>query len=85
MTERLVGFFLFFLTVWGGFYWLYSLPNNSWQSPPLIITMAVAAFMIHGNAPFVKKEMALLYLLLFITILVFGGGKYAAGKYLGRK
>ncbi len=54
-------------------------------SVPLIITMAVASFMIHGNDPFQKKEMALLYLLVYVSILVFGGGNYAAGKYLGRK
>ena len=53
-------------------------------SIPVIITMGVAAFMIHANDPFQKKEMALVYLLVFGCILVFGGGKYTVGKILKR-
>ena len=49
---------------------------------PLITTMAVAAFLVHGADPFQKKELALLYLVIYITILVFGGGKFSLGKYL---
>ena len=49
---------------------------------PLIVTMSVAAFMVHGNDSFQRKEMALLFLVTFITILVFGGGKYSLGKFL---
>ena len=51
---------------------------------PLIVTMAVAAFSIHASDPFQHKEMALLYLVIYLTILVFGGGKYEAGKLLRR-
>lgn len=56
----------------------------------LAITMGVAAFMVHGADPFAKKEMALLYLLIYLTLLVFGPGKYAldsllAGKVSGKK
>lgn len=56
----------------------------------LVITMGVAAFMAHGADPFAKKEMALLYLLIYLTLLVFGPGKYAldsllAGKVGGKK
>lgn len=47
---------------------------------PLIITMAVAAFLIHSADPFQTKEMALLYLIVFVTILVFGGGKFEMGR-----
>ncbi len=52
---------------------------------PLISTMAVAAFVVHGADPFQKKEMALLYLVVYVTILVFGGGNYSAGKFLSKK
>lgn len=52
---------------------------------PLIITMAVAAFMIHSNDAFAVKEMALLYLVLFITILVYGSGKFALGGLISGK
>jgi putative oxidoreductase len=45
---------------------------------PLIINMAVAAFIALGQAPFAKKELALLYLLIYITIAVLGPGKYSA-------
>ncbi len=45
---------------------------------PLIITMLVAAFIIHGADPFGKKEMALIYLLGYISIYLLGPGKYSA-------
>ena len=51
---------------------------------PLIITMAVAAFFIHANDPFQRKELAFLYLVIYLSILVFGGGKYEAGKLFKR-
>ncbi len=44
---------------------------------PLIITMAVAAFIIHGSDPFGKKEMALLYLLGYVVIALLGSGRYS--------
>lgn len=47
---------------------------------PLIFTMTIAAFDIHGSDAFQRKELALLYLVIFLTILVFGGGNYEAGK-----
>ncbi len=49
---------------------------------PLVITMAVAAFVIHAGQPFAKQEMALLYLLLFTTVLVFGSGRFALGNLI---
>ncbi len=53
-------------------------------SLPLIATMAVAAFYVHGADPFQRKEMALLYLIVYITILVFGGGKFELGRFFRR-
>lgn len=44
---------------------------------PLIITMLVAAFYAHADDPFGKKEPALLFLTLFLSILLMGPGKYA--------
>lgn len=46
----------------------------------LVFTMAVAAFVVHAGDPFSKMEMSLLYLLLFITLFIFGPGKYAIDK-----
>lgn len=43
---------------------------------PVIITMAVAAFIVHGNDPFSSMEKALMYLVGFTAIALMGGGKY---------
>ena len=51
---------------------------------PLIIAMLVAAFVAHADDPFGKKEMALLYLVVFITLLITGPGKYSIDNALGR-
>ena len=55
-----------------------------WVSIPLIITMVVAAFVVHGADPFAKKEMALLYLVGYICIYIFGPGRYSVDSRLGR-
>lgn len=44
---------------------------------PLAITMCVAAFVVHGPDPLAKKELALLYLGIFVALALMGGGKYA--------
>ena len=44
---------------------------------PLVITMMVAAFVIHGADPWGKKEFAMLYLVPLLTILLAGPGKYS--------
>ena len=44
---------------------------------PLIITMLVAALIIHGSDPIGDKELALLYLAIFVAIAILGGGKYS--------
>lgn len=47
---------------------------------PVIITMAVAAFIIHGADPFGTKEMAILYLIAFTAIALLGAGKYSVDR-----
>ncbi|MFQ3648980.1 MAG: DoxX family protein [Gemmataceae bacterium] len=49
---------------------------------PLIVTMVVAAFVAHANDPIVStggpsKELALLYLLMFVTIFLTGPGRFS--------
>lgn len=44
---------------------------------PVIFTMLVAAFYAHADDPFGKKEPALLFLTLFLSVLLMGPGKYA--------
>jgi len=55
---------------------------SRWASIPLIITMGVAFFSVHAHDPFAKKEMALIYLLVYLTILVFGGGRFSLGRVI---
>jgi putative oxidoreductase len=52
---------------------------------PLIITMAIAVFMVHAADPFVKKEMATLYLVAFTGLLFTGSGKYSLDYLLQPK
>ena len=40
-------------------------------------TMAVAAFITHGADPLAKKEMALLYLVGFLSVALMGAGRYS--------
>ena len=47
---------------------------------PIIITMLVAAFIIHAGDPFTKIEFPLLYAFAFIAILIAGPGKYSLDK-----
>lgn len=44
---------------------------------PLIITMLVAAFDVHWADPFKKKELALMYLTCYVTLLLTGPGKFS--------
>ena len=52
---------------------------------PLIFTMLVAAFYIHGADPFARKEPAILYLLPYVMLLLAGSGKYALDHLLQQK
>ncbi|WP_266204992.1 DoxX family protein [Pontibacter kalidii] len=52
---------------------------------PLIITMLVAAFVVHGADPFAQKELALLYLLPYVVLLLTGSGKYSLDYLLLQK
>jgi|TARA_R100000479_G_scaffold165038_1_gene104144 putative oxidoreductase len=44
---------------------------------PTIITMAIAAFLVHGSDPLARKELALLYLFGFIVIALLGSGRFS--------
>lgn len=52
---------------------------------PLIINLSVAAFIVHANDPFAKKELALLYLCAFVTLLIAGSGRYSVDFLLRKK
>jgi Predicted membrane protein len=44
---------------------------------PLLFTMLIAAFYTLKSQPFDKKELPVLFLLVYITILLCGGGKFS--------
>ena len=52
---------------------------------PLIITMLVAVFVIHWADPFGDKEMALLYLIPYLAILLMGPGKISLDSMIKSK
>jgi putative oxidoreductase len=52
---------------------------------PLIITMAVAAFMVHAGDPFKQKELSLIYLILYIVLFIIGSGKYSVDYFISKK
>ena len=43
--------------------------------------MLIAAFVVHFDDPFGKKELAILYLLGFVLVTLFGPGKYSIDRY----
>lgn len=44
---------------------------------PLIITMFTAGFVIHAADPFQRKELAIIYLSMYIVLLITGAGKHS--------
>ena len=53
---------------------------------PLMVTMLVAVLIVHSDDPFGRKELGLLYLLPFITVLLSGPGRYSLDRVLfGKK
>lgn len=52
---------------------------------PVIVTMLTAALYIHASDPFSGKEMSLLYALIFIVLLITGGGKYTVDSLLAKQ
>ena len=47
---------------------------------PLILGMAVIVFMVKGDAAFGEKELALVYLFAFVTLLFTGSGRFSIDR-----
>ena len=60
--------------------------KTKWATIPLIITMLVAAFVVHGADPMQKKELAIIYALIYLAIYFLGSGKYSIdGRMVKRR
>lgn len=44
---------------------------------PLIVTMLTAFLIIHGADPFPRRELALMYLIPYVTLFITGPGRYS--------
>ncbi|MEG1554366.1 MAG: DoxX family protein [Rikenellaceae bacterium] len=49
---------------------------------PLILNMATLIFVVQMNAPFESKELALLYMIIYIAIYAIGGGEYSLDRVI---
>ena len=53
---------------------------------PLIVNMLVAAFVAHGGDPFQVKELAIMYLGIYVVLLLTGAGRFSVDYLLfGKK
>ena len=50
---------------------------------PVIFTMGVALFVVHGGDPFAAKELALAYLIVFSLLFLAGPGDFALDRIIG--
>ncbi|MBT32269.1 MAG: DoxX family protein [Thalassobius sp.] len=51
---------------------------------PLIITMAVAFFLIHGSDDYKVKELAFIYLCMYLSIFFSGAGKISIDQMINK-
>lgn len=52
---------------------------------PMIFTMAMAFLVIHGSDEFAVKELALIYLVVFVLMYISGPGKFSVDYLLGKE
>jgi putative oxidoreductase len=52
---------------------------------PLLITMLVAALVVHAPDPFMRKELPLLYAAVFLVLIISGPGRYSVDNWIFRK
>ena len=57
--------------------------KTRWTAIPLVVTMAVAALVVHASDPFNVKELAALYGVVFLALVLTGGGRYSFDGWLG--
>ncbi len=52
---------------------------------PMITTMSVAFFIVHQGDAFSHRELAFIYLFIFLFFLITGAGKYSVDHWIGNK
>lgn len=52
-----------------------------YASIPALITMLVAAFIVHGDDPFKDKEHALLFAVVYFVLFLLGPGRYSIDNW----
>lgn len=52
---------------------------------PLLITMLVAALIVHAPDPFIRKELPLLYAAVYAVFVFVGAGKYSIDYWIFRR
>lgn len=51
-------------------------------SVALIFTMFVAVFIVHADDPFARKELGLIFMLVYIVLLIMGSGRYSVDRLI---
>ena len=51
---------------------------------PMIITMAVAFFVVHGGDAFAARELSFVYLIVFIILYITGPGEFSFDSIIGK-
>ena len=51
--------------------------KTRWFSVPALFTMLIAAFVVHANDPWMRKEKAVMYAVVYLVLIITGGGKYS--------
>ena len=51
---------------------------------PMIFTMCVAFFIVHADDPFAVKELAFVYLVVFVLMYIVEPGKFAVDRWISK-
>ena len=51
----------------------------------MMFTMCVAIFSIHAGQPFAEKELAVLYLSVFVLLFISGPGRYSIDRLIAER
>ena len=52
---------------------------------PLIFDMIIAAFVAHAGSSFQQKELAIIYLVIYISIALLGGGEFSLDTFIEKR